>query len=211
MIPYDLSTSGTRRQGQRRDKNVPSLHGHRFKHQNRKVNNVVIVEQKEEDINAPPQDSSDEGEASIFKAEEYGEASNDSGFDVTIGKPRSSQLVRASTRKKSKIQGPSDIYAFNNVDSLESQLAFTRQERKVEHLDDDEAVLNMSFQVSQSKTHRQSVGYGKKKVTYKNIHEAPLSRQKDQSTVKRTSSATKEGGSGFVRPPTDGLLAECEP
>ena len=214
LVPnlYDLSNTGPRRQGQRRENNSPSLHGHRFNGRNLKAKNVGISEEIEKNISAPPQDSSDEKEAPVFEAEGYGEASDDSEFDnVTVGKPRSTRPDPIFHKENLKTGRPLDAHALNDKDSQERHLHLSSQKRKAEYSSDNEAIVNMSFQMSQSKKYRKSAGYGKAKAAPRNIHKAPASKGEKEFMGKRSALAAKEGKSDFIKPPTDDLLAECKP
>ena len=210
-IQYDLSNNGSRRQGQTRESNLLSLHGHRFNSRNAKAENVGTLEEREDDIDALPQDSSEEREAPLFEAEGYGASSDDSEFnDVRGRKPRASQWNPTSSVESTRTKRPSDVYPSKWDASQESLLCLNSGKRKEEPLSDNDAIVNMSFQVSQPKKHRKSAGYGKTKAGPRNIHEPPPPRGKKEYKGNERSLAGRGGNSDFIRPPTKDLLAKCK-
>ena len=187
-----LTATGHRRQGQTKRNPYQSLHGHRVS--NKKANQGSA--ETELDIDAPPHDSSDERGA-VFEAEGYGEVSDDSEFEVTARKsgssPRKPACSPRSATSGSPLQG----------------LRQGSQKRKSEHGSDER--LNMSFEAANLSKRRKGVGYGRSKAKDKprNIHEKQPVEQTLASGVKRKDLlATGESSSGFIKPPTEGLLAE---
>lgn len=188
-----LTATGHRRQGQTKRNPYQSLHGHRVS--NEKANQGSA--ETELDIDAPPHDSSDEKEVTVFEAEGYGEASDDSEFEVTARKPGSSPRKPAFSPRSATSGSP-----------LQS-LRQSSQKRKSEHGNDEK--LNMSFEASNLSKGRKGVGYGKSKAKAKprNIHEKqPVGQTLASSVKKKNSLAAGESSSGFIKPPTEGLLAE---
>lgn len=190
-----LTATGHRRQGQTKRNPYKSLHGHRISDKKAEEASKVA----DEDVNAPPKDSSDEKEAAIFEAEGYGEASDESKFEEPkVGKPGSKQRDPVSSPRRADIGSPHQSTAHNSG-----------QKRKIESWADEK--LNMSFDVSHLKRQRKGVGYGKTKAKpkLKNIHETVPAEQEHKRGVKRKAALAKgETSSNFIRPPTAETLAE---
>lgn len=196
-----LTATGLRRQGQTRRNPYTSLHGYRVSDKKPEVDS----REEEEDVNAPPKDSSDEEGPSVFEAEGYGQASDDSEFEeVKVGKPRSSPRNPASpprTVNKSHIPG--------TLCPDQNEMQPSSGKRKSGYSSND--AFNISFEMSQPKRQKKSIGYGKTKAKPKprNIHETPPAEQGEKCDGQRKASpATSRPTSDFVRPPTQGLLAE---
>ena len=201
-----LTATGHRRQGQTRRIQYTSLHGDRVGSKKTEEES----KEKEEDVDAPPQDSSDEREAPVFEAEGYGEASDDSEFEkVKVGKPQSSPRNPVSTPEI--FEKSQTMKLLSAGCPQQSMLQHSSQKRRSEQLSDEE--LNMSFKISQQKRQRRAASYGKSKAKLKpsNIHEAPPMEQEKRRVPKRKAlPAKEETKSKFIKPPTEGLLAECK-
>ena len=152
-----------------------------------------------EDINAPPQDSSDERETAVFEAEGYGEASDDSEFEaVKVGKATSTPRDPASSPQTANTGSPHHSIPCQNYEKRES-----------EHWLDDS--LGMSFQTSHLKRHGKGIGYGKTKAKpkLKNIHKtSPIGLEQKRCRERKTSLSKGKTAFKFIKPPTEGLLTE---
>ena len=206
---YDLSTSGPRRLGLKRDSRVQGPHAHKFDGENGQRKNVVTAKQEEIDIEALPQDSSEEEPAPIFQAEDYGEASATSDSDVQR-KPRSSLPNSTSPSHALPRGSPWQLHRSKSDETREEQSQVTGRKRKAEQISDDETGQNISFQM---RIRKGGAVYGKNKAKpqSKNRSGSQEWRKYEDSNGTGSFSRAKEEISAFKRPPTDGPLAEREP
>ena len=196
-----LTATGLRRQGQTRRNPYTSLHGYRVS--DKKPDKAS--REQEEDVNAPPQDSSDEERPSVFEAEGYGQTSDDSEFEeVKAGKTRS------SSRNPASLPGIVDTsHIPGTVCPDQTEMYHSGSKRKTEHASNEG--LDISFEMSHPKRQRKSIGYGKTQAKSKlrNVHETPPAEHREKRDRKRKASPAKGSStSNFIRPPTEGLLAE---
>ena len=192
---YNLSNTGPRRQGQTRKSGLASLHGDRLKAQK-----LGKVEETEEDINAPPQDSSDEREAADAIEDDCGVLSEDSEFAAKKKRkarpaksPSPSSPSRNPNIKPSKFC--SDIWDVPG-DSQKSErgsngMRRSSQKRKSDHMSNDD-MMGMGFMASQVTKTKKGASYGKAKV--KNIHKAAPKKEGKPAAKRDSRAASVEKG-----------------
>ncbi len=207
--PYNLSNAGSRRVGLTRSSNFQGPHAHRFPVKNIRRKDVKKVKQEDVDIDAPPQDSSEEERVPIFEAENYGEASDTTDSDSQRKPPSSQQdptlpSTTPPSGRQSVACSPRRKYPQKNGSQV------CGQKRKAEQVSDDETIRNMSFRIEKQK---RTAGYGKSRAgpQHKTMSEPVQGKEPRESIAKRNSQGAEEGVSAFICPRTDGLLAEREP
>ena len=190
----------------KRDSAVQGPHAHKFDDEHGQRKNVVTAKQEEIDIEALPQDSSEEEPAPIFQAEGYGEASATSDSDVQR-KPRSSLQDPTSPLYAPPRGSKVKLHTSRGEETREEQSQVTGRKRKAEHMSDEE---NISFHM---RTRKGGAVYGKHKAKpqSKDRSEPQERRKHEDSNGTGSFSRVKGEISTFKRPPTDGPLAEREP
>ena len=206
----DLSNTGARRAGITRNNRYQGPHAHRFPDRNFEGKDVKTVEQEEIDINARPQDSSEE---EVFAASDYGEASDTSDSEFAQRKPRPCRqdppLPPASPTPGKQSQ--SDDAKGEDAESRRSP--FNGRKRKAEQLSDDETEMNMSFNLERKSGQKRTAGYGKTRSKPQDkTTSRPLDvKQSKESIRDGTSPSAKKEVDEFRNFPTESLLANCEP
>ena len=198
-VLYDLSNTGPRKIGMNRKTNFASLHGNALqaKDQTRTPS--------PEDINAPPQDSSDE--ASVIAEEDANTKNTIESKECSSGSrsPRSPTRGKSDSPEVEKEQDeapldpsiipPSKLKSSIHENSLHGSQGSRPLGMAV--IDEDEGdPFGMSSQAS--KKRKTAYGSSSQRSTQENIHHGPVKAQRKKPLGRNNSSASKDGNQ-FIR------------